>query len=120
MIQPPPFAVKAVSAVPPGRAGSRLLLRQRSCPSPSGYLTVPRPPEAHITQPGTKASGQPLAWPPPHLDSASPRAQTPWAGAAGPSHPGDVCRPGAANDERMVLISTPVDGADHAPVRGRG
>jgi carbon-monoxide dehydrogenase small subunit len=33
---------------------------------------------------------------------------------AGPSHPGDVCRPGAANYERMVLISTTVDGADHA------
>jgi len=25
-----------------------------------------------------------------------------------------VCHPGAANDERMVLISTTVDGADHA------
>ena len=30
--------------------------------------------------------------------------------AAGPSHPGDACRPGAANDERMVMIKTTVDG----------
>src|SRR5689334_23758278 len=56
---PPPSAGRL--AGPPGRpaaarygrAGSRLLLRQRSCPSPSGYLTVPRPAEAHITQPDT-------------------------------------------------------------------
>src|SRR6185312_2521409 len=47
-----------------GRAGSRLFLQQRSCHSPSGYLTVPRPPKGHITQSGTKAQGQPLALPP--------------------------------------------------------